>query len=334
MKNDYLIFRRLPNMLPGKLMCPFSEDCLKPLAPPIGPTPASIVMSSTATILQDRLEFRVVSDTLPSWPAVPSTAADGNAQHAPFFQVRGIRKTFGGLEALSGVDLELVRGQVTGLIGPNGAGKTTLLNVISGVEKATAGTVLFLGEDIGSLPQHRLAARGLVRTFQISRDLGQLTVLENLLLARPRQTGEGLFGLFARSGRVRREEEAAIETARAALQKVNLWRLADAPAATLSGGQKKLLELSRALMLKPRLVLLDEPAAGVAPAMEEVLVATIRGLAGEGVDFLIVEHDLDVVAALCDRVYVMAAGKVLTEGSFTEVVSDARVVEAYLGLKT
>jgi len=132
---------------------------------------------------------------------------------------------------------------------------------------------------------------------------------------------------------VRQEEEAAIEIARAALQKVNLWRLADAPAATLSGGQKKLLELSRALMLKPRLVLLDEPAAGVASAMEEVLVTTIRGLAKDGVDFLIIEHDLDVVAALCDHVYVMAAGKVLTEGSFAQVVGDARVIEAYLGLK-
>ena len=223
--------------------------------------------------------------------------------------------------------------QITGLIGPNGAGKTTLLNIISRVERASAGRVLFLGEDIGLLPQHHLAARGLVRTFQISRELGQLTVLENMLLARPGQTGEKLMKLFAFGRQVKKEEEAAIETARAALLKVNLWRLADAPAATLSGGQKKLLELSRALMLRPRLVLLDEPAAGVAPAMEEILVDTIRGLAAEGVDFLIIEHDLDVVAALCDHVYVMAAGKILTDGSFAQVVGDARVVEAYLGLK-
>ena len=251
----------------------------------------------------------------------------------PLLEVRRLRKSYGGLEAVSGVDLDLLHGRITGLIGPNGAGKTTLLNVISGVERASAGRVLFRGDDVGALPQHHLAMRGLVRTFQISRELGQLTVLENLLLARPRQTGEKLAGLFARGRRVRQEEEAAIEVARAALLKVNLWRLADAPAATLSGGQKKLLELSRALMLKPRLVLLDEPAAGVAPAMEEVLVTTIRGLAKEGVDFLIVEHDLDVVAALCDHVYVVAAGKVLTEGSFAQVVGDARVVEAYLGLK-
>jgi ABC-type branched-subunit amino acid transport system ATPase component len=290
-------------------------------------------MSSSAITLQDRVEFRAVSEPSPSRPAAPSGAIANDGKAAPLLQARGIRKTYGGLEALSGVDLDLARGRITGLIGPNGAGKTTLLNVISGVERATSGQVLLLGEDIGSLPQHRLATRGLVRTFQISRELGQLTVLENLLLARARQTGEGLVGLFARPKRVRQEEEAAIEIARAALQKVNLWRLADAPAATLSGGQKKLLELSRALMLQPRLVLLDEPAAGVAPAMEEVLVATIRGLADEGVDFLIVEHDLDIVAALCDHVYVMAAGQVLTEGTFAHVVGDARVVEAYLGLK-
>jgi ABC-type branched-subunit amino acid transport system ATPase component len=290
-------------------------------------------MSSSAITLQDRVEFRVVSEPSPSRPAAPSGAIVNDGKNAPLLQARGIRKTYGGLEALSGVDLDLARGRITGLIGPNGAGKTTLLNVISGVERATSGQVLLLGEDIGSLPQHRLATRGLVRTFQISRELGQLTVLENLLLARARQTGEGLVGLFARSKRVRQEEEAAIEVARAALQKVNLWRLADAPAATLSGGQKKLLELSRALMLKPKLVLLDEPAAGVAPAMEEVLVATIRGLADEGVDFLIVEHDLDIVAALCDHVYVMAAGQVLTEGTFAHAVGDARVIEAYLGLK-
>jgi ABC-type branched-subunit amino acid transport system ATPase component len=261
-------------------------------------------------------------------------ATVNNGHDGLLLRVHGVRKAYGGLEAVSGVDLGLLPGRITGLIGPNGAGKTTLLNVISGVERATAGRIQFLGNEIGSLPQHRLAARGLVRTFQISRELGQLTVLENLLLARASQSGEGLIGLFAQPGKVRREEEAAIEVARSALQRVNLWRLADAPAANLSGGQKKLLELSRALMLKPKLVLLDEPAAGVAPAMEEVLVATIRSLAGEGVNFMIVEHDLDVVAALCDHVYVMAAGKVLTEGPFAEVVNDARVVEAYLGLKT
>ena len=291
-------------------------------------------MGSSVIAVQDSLDLRIVSDVLAPRSLTPPAQAAGNEKSdVPLLQVRGIKKVYGGLQAVSGLDLDLPGGCITGLIGPNGAGKTTLLNIISGVERASAGRVLFRGNDIGALPQHQLAAQGLVRTFQISRDLGQLTVLENLLFARPKQTGEKLLRLFADGRRVRREEEAAIETARAALLKVNLWQLADAPAATLSGGQKKLLELSRALMLKPKLVLLDEPAAGVAPAMEEILIDTIRGFAAEGVDFLIIEHDLDVVAALCEHVYVMAAGRILTQGSFAQATADSRVVEAYLGLK-
>ena len=291
-------------------------------------------MGSSVIAVQDSLDLRIVSDLPAPRSLAPSARTAGNERSdLPLLQVRGIQKAYGGLQAVSGLDLDLPGGRITGLIGPNGAGKTTLLNIISGVERATSGRVLFRGNDIGALPQHALAARGLVRTFQISRDLGQLTVLENLLLARPKQTGEKLLRLFADSRRVRREEEAAIEAARAALLNVNLWQLADAPAASLSGGQKKLLELSRALMLKPKLLLLDEPAAGVAPAMEEILIDTIRGFAAEGVDFLIIEHDLDVVAALCEHVYVMAAGRILTQGSFAQVTADSRVVEAYLGLK-
>src|SRR3984885_8063297 len=291
-------------------------------------------MGSSVIAVQDSLDLRIVSDVpAPRSFTSPARAAGNERSDMPLLQVRGIQKAYGGLQAVSGLDLDLPGGCITGLIGPNGAGKTTLLNIISGVERASAGRVLFRGNDIGALPQHQLAAQGLVRTFQISRDLGQLTVLENLLFARPKQTGEKLLRLFADGRRVRREEEAAIETARAALLKVNLWQPASAPAATLSGGQKKLLELSRALMLKPKLVLLDEPAAGVAPAMEEILIDTIRGFAAEGVDFLIIEHDLDIVAALCEHVYVMAAGRILTQGSFAQVTGDARVVEAYLGLK-
>jgi ABC-type branched-subunit amino acid transport system ATPase component len=291
-------------------------------------------MDSSATAVRESLDLRIVSDfpTTSSF-APPAGLAGYKNSDVPLLQVRELQKVYGGLQALTGVDLDLRRGRITGLIGPNGAGKTTLLNIVSGVERATAGRVLFRGNDIGALPQHQLAAKGLVRTFQISRDLGQLTVLENLLLARPKQTGEKLLRLFADGGRVKREEEAAIETARAALLKVNLWQFADASAATLSGGQKKLLELSRALMLKPKLVLLDEPAAGVTPAMEEILIGTIRGLAAEGVTFLIIEHDLDVVAVLCEHIYVMTAGKILTQGSFVQVASDSRVVEAYLGIR-
>lgn len=264
----------------------------------------------------------------------PGAAARGAARTtlaAPALQAIGLTKFYGGLQAVAGVDLSLARGRISGLIGPNGAGKTTLLNIVSGIEKPTAGAVLQKGADVTGLPPHRLAARGLVRTFQICRDLGELTVLENLLVARPRQSGEKLLGALFRGRRVRAEEAAAVEEARVILQAVDLWALADAPAASLSGGQKKLLELCRALMAKPEIVLLDEPAAGVAPAMEQVLVETIRALVARGVTFLIVEHDLDVVAALCEHVYVMAAGRILTEGSFEQVTSDARVLEAYLG---
>jgi ABC-type branched-subunit amino acid transport system ATPase component len=290
-------------------------------------------MSSAIDTVPHRVAFRGADGAPPRNAVAPGADAPGHAADAgPLLETRNLAKRYGGLEAVAGVDLVLSH-PITGLIGPNGAGKTTLLNIVSGVERASAGEVRFRGRAIGALPPHRLAALGLVRTFQISRELNSLTVLENLLLARPRQAGESLFGLFARPGRVRREEEAAIETARTALQKVNLWRLADAPAGSLSGGQKKLLELARAVMLAPRLVLLDEPAAGVAPAMEEILIDTIRGLAADGVGFLIIEHDLEIIAALCDHVCVMAAGKILTEGSFAEVTADARVVEAYLGLK-
>lgn len=244
---------------------------------------------------------------------------------------RGLRKSFGGLEAVAGMDLDLPRGQITGLIGPNGAGKTTLLNLISGLEKPSAGTVLLDARDVTGLPQHLLAKSGLVRTFQICRDLGRLTVLENMLLARPAQSGETVMSAVFRRGSVRKQEAMGVAMAERVLRRIDLWRLADEPAASLSGGQKKLLELARALMVQPSIILLDEPAAGVAPAMEKVLIAVLHELVRDGLTFLVVEHDLEVVAALCQRVYVMSAGQQLTVGSYQEVTSDPRVLEAYLG---
>lgn len=270
----------------------------------------------------------------PSASATTRGAAASSHPASSVFQAHGLAKSFGGLEAVAGVDLSIATGRITALIGPNGAGKTSLLNIMSGVERPSAGRMSFAGQDVSGFASYRLAALGLVRTFQISRDLGKLTVLENLLLAQQRQTGETLLGLFFSPARVKQEEEKAIEKARSILERVDLWRLANAPASSLSGGQKKLLELCRALMLDPKLVLLDEPAAGVAPAMESILIDAIRSLVASGVSVLIVEHDLDVVAALSDHVYVMANGKILTQGSFDHVTRDARVVEAYLGLKT
>jgi ABC-type branched-subunit amino acid transport system ATPase component len=252
----------------------------------------------------------------------------------PPLEAQRLVKSYGGIEAVAAMDLRLPHGRITGLIGPNGAGKTTLLNLLSGVERPGAGKIMLCGRDVTGLPAHRLAALGLVRTFQICRDLGRLTVLENLLVARPRQAGEDVISVFARRQRVRDEEAAGIAKAHALLARVDLWRLADAPAASLSGGQKKLLELCRALMPDPKVVLLDEPAAGVAPALRETLIAAVRSLAAQGITVLIVEHDLEVVSALCDHVYVMAAGRLLTEGAFHDVTRDRNVLEAYLGSTT
>lgn len=284
----------------------------------------------------DRLGELPVADTLFDAPhhedrasGKSSVVAASTAQIT--LRASGLVKSYGGLDAVAGFDLALPRGRITGLIGPNGAGKTTLLNILSGVERVTKGRIEINGVDVTHQPPHRLAAIGLVRTFQICRDLGALTVLENLLVARPRQSGEALSMALWRPSLVRREEADAIEAAREILTDVDLWRLADAPAASLSGGQKKLLEISRAIMADPAILLLDEPAAGVSPALEPVLVEAIRKIARRGVTVLIVEHDLDVVAALCSHVHVMAQGRQLTEGTFVAVTQDPRVLQVYLG---
>jgi ABC-type branched-subunit amino acid transport system ATPase component len=243
----------------------------------------------------------------------------------------GVSKRFGGLLALGDVHVDAPARQITGIIGPNGAGKSTLLHVIGGLLRPTAGTVTLDGVDITRLPPHERARLGLVRTFQISRELGEMTVLENLLLARPHQTGESIWKAFLRFGQVRREERAAAARAKGLLEQVGLWRLADHPARALSGGQKKLLELCRALMLDPKIILLDEPAAGVSPPMRAEISGVIKSLCQEGIAFVVVEHDMDMVSSLCNRVYVMAEGANLASGTFHEVISDKRVVQAYLG---
>ena len=246
-------------------------------------------------------------------------------------EVSDISKRFGGVAALENCSLSLSKGHITGLIGPNGAGKTTLLNVISGLVKPDTGTVVFGGEDITALPMHRVASLGLVRTFQIVRELSGLTVLENLLLAPGHQQGEAIMpALFGRAA-VRRQEHANAIKARAILKRIGLWKLADQSASALSGGQKKLLELARVLLLKPTLVLLDEPAAGVAPPLLKDIIQLIRELKADGISFGIVEHDMHLIGEVCDKVHVLAEGKPLVSGSFAEVTADARVIDAYLG---
>ena len=190
---------------------------------------------------------------------------------------------------------------------------------------------IFEGRSILGLRADERARIGLVRTFQISRELGELTVLENMLLAAPHQYGEALWRCFLMPSRVRDQERAAVAKARARLEQVNLWNLADEQAKNLSGGQKKLLEISRALMLEPKIILLDEPTAGVSPVMTQALAGTILELRSQGLTFAIIEHDMDVIAQLCAPIYVLAEGRTLTCGSFREVSSNAEVMSAYLG---
>ena len=245
--------------------------------------------------------------------------------------VRNVVKSFGGFRALNGCDLEIQPGSITGIMGPNGAGKSTLFNIIAGLMPPDEGAVTLGGSEVAGLRPHRLAALGLVRTFQISRELGELTVLENMLLGQQRQCGERVWLNFARRERVNGEEDRAIDKARALLEQVDLWHLANEPARNLSGGQKKLLEISRALMLDPRIILLDEPTAGVSPLMSRSLGRTITQLRDRGLTFAIIEHDMDVIAELCDPIYVLAEGRTLTRGTFGEVSANAEVMKAYLG---
>ena len=240
-------------------------------------------------------------------------------------------KSFGGFRALAGCSLEIARGSITGIIGPNGAGKSTLFNVLGGLLAPESGEVSFEGRSILSLRPDQRARIGVVRTFQISRELGELTVLENMLLASPRQYGETVWRSLFTPARVRAQERAAMEKARTLLDQVNLAQLADEQAKNLSGGQKKLLEISRALMLETKIILLDEPTAGVSPVMTEALAQTILALRNQGLTFAIIEHDMDVIAQLCAPIFVLAEGRTLMRGSFREVASNGEVMSAYLG---
>ncbi|TFH88557.1 ABC transporter ATP-binding protein [Billgrantia azerbaijanica] len=261
---------------------------------------------------------------------VPETSSP--AQGARLLEVEGLVRHFDSLRALDGADLAVDAGTITGLIGPNGAGKTTLFNVVTGFHLAQAGRVLFDGQDITNLPPHRIFRRGLCRTFQIPREHQSLSVLENLMLVPPEQQGERLLGALLRPREVRRQERALRERALEVLAFVELDHLHDEYARNLSGGQKKLLELARTLMTEPRLVLLDEPGAGVNPTLMQRLTDNIRTLNRErGITFLVIEHDMDMVMSLCDPVVVMSEGRQLMTGSPEAVRRDPRVLEAYLG---
>lgn len=253
-------------------------------------------------------------------------------QTAAILTVDEVTRSFGGLRAVDGCSLSVSEGSITGLIGPNGAGKTTLFNVITGFLKPTSGRILLRDERIDGLVPHQIFRKGVVRTFQIPHELRSMTVIENLMLVPAGQAGEQIWNPWFFPFRVGRQEETNFTKALEVLEFVELAHLRDEYAANLSGGQKKLLELARTLMADPKLILLDEPGAGINRVLMKKLAADIERLRREiGITFLVIEHDMDLVTQLCDTVIVMSEGKTLAEGTPEQMKSDERVLEAYLG---
>lgn len=243
----------------------------------------------------------------------------------------GIHKSFGGVKAVNDASFAVPQGQISALIGPNGAGKTTVVNILSGAMQCDEGQVTMGDRDITKLPSYRRARLGLIRTFQLSRELGGLTVFENLMVAARVQPGESLLNVYFRPGIVSRVEIENRERAAAILDKYGLYELRDSWARELSGGQKRLLEISRAVMAEPSLLLLDEPMAGVNPALIEQIGEHIVALKNDGVTVLMVEHNLNVVEMICDHVIVLAEGRTLATGRMSELRANENVVRAYLG---
>lgn len=243
-----------------------------------------------------------------------------------------LSRRFGGLKAVAACCLSVQEGTITGLIGPNGAGKTTLFNLLTGFLKPDSGRVKLYDKDITALPPHRVFRNGVCRTFQIPRELRGMTVLENLMLVPPGQLGEFVWNPFIRPRTVRRQEKEFHRKAIGVLEFLELSQHADEPAGDLSGGQKKLLELGRTLMTNPRIVLLDEPGAGVNRTLLKRLASAIKTLQEDrGLTFLVIEHDMDFVMRLCTPIIVMSEGSVLMQGDPDVVQRDQRVLDAYLG---
>jgi branched-chain amino acid transport system ATP-binding protein len=252
------------------------------------------------------------------------------AEAGPILVVEDVTRSFGGLLAVAVEHLEIPRHSITALIGPNGAGKTTLFNVLTGFDHAGAGRWVFDGVDISGWPAYRIAREGMVRTFQLTKALAGMTVLDNMLLAAPGQTGERI-GLAPLRFRWRAQEAAVRERAAALLADFGLITMRHEFAGTLSGGQRKLLEMARALMSDPRLLMLDEPMAGVNPALVQSLLTHVRRVRDGGQTILFVEHDMDVVMSIADWVVCLAEGKVIGEAPPRDIVADPHVIEAYLG---
>jgi branched-chain amino acid transport system ATP-binding protein len=247
-------------------------------------------------------------------------------------EINGLTKTFGGLTAVSDCSLKVKKGSITGIIGPNGSGKTTLFNLIAGNLKTSGGTVMFNDENITDVPSYELFSKGLLRTFQIAHEFTNLSVLENLMMVPGNQSGEKLVNVMLRPQLVKNEEEQIKNKAKEVVEFLNLGHLSNELAGNLSGGQKKLLELGRTMMVDAKLVLLDEVGAGVNRTLLKDLGTAIEKLNKEkGYTFCMIEHDMDFISRLCDPVIVMAEGSVLFEGSVEDAKKDEKVIESYLG---
>ncbi|MFK7603580.1 ABC transporter ATP-binding protein [Deinococcus sp. SM5_A1] len=250
---------------------------------------------------------------------------------SPLLSAQGVSKNFGGMNVLRDAWIKVEPQSIVGLIGPNGAGKSTFFSVLSGFLAPNTGEIRLGDAPLQNTAPNLIAQQGLVRTFQTPREFAQLTALENMLVARPHQLGDGVFASLFRPGAVRRQELANRERAESLLEFLGLSAVKHTPAGALSGGQKKLLELGRALMLDPKIVLLDEPFAGVNPSLINTIIDRIFALRGDGLTFLIVEHNMKAISTLSDVLFVMVEGSILTSGQPEVVTRDPQVLTAYLG---
>ena len=246
--------------------------------------------------------------------------------------IENVSKYFGGLAAVNNCSLKIKKGSITGIIGPNGSGKTTLFNLIAGSIKSNQGNIIFNNNDITNVPSYELFSKGLLRTFQIPHEFTNLTVMENLMMVPSNQSGEKLINALFKRDLVKKEEEKIKQKAYEVIDFLNLRHLSDELAGNLSGGQKKLLELGRTMMVDPKIVLLDEVGAGVnRTLLNEITDAILRLNKEKNYTFFVIEHDMDLIQKICDPVIVMAEGSVLFKGNFEEVKNNETVIEAYLG---
>ncbi|MDN7133432.1 ABC transporter ATP-binding protein [Halomonas sp. MC140] len=250
----------------------------------------------------------------------------------PLIEVQRVNKAFGGLQVINDCSIQVEKGSITGMIGPNGAGKSTLFNLIAGSLSPDSGRVLLDGEDITALSADQRFHKGLLRTFQIAHEFSQMSALENLMMVPPKQAGEDLFSAWLRPAAVRREEDEVRRRALEVIDFVGLHHVRNELAGNLSGGQKKLLELGRTMMSDAKVVLLDEIAAGVNRTLLGDLIGNIERLNREmGYTFLVIEHDMEMIARLCDPVIVLAQGSVMVEGHISDIQNNPEVIEAYFG---